>query len=76
MDVDPRPQAVAAEPAELARLYLGMLRIRLEDAVLRLFLANGVEERLICARARGRSQSSRRRSAGHRFGSLVRSPAS
>ena len=41
MGIDPRPHA---DPAELTRLYVAMLRIRLfEDAVLRLFLANEVE---------------------------------
>jgi acetoin:2,6-dichlorophenolindophenol oxidoreductase subunit alpha len=44
MGVEPLPHAVSADPAELGRLYLAMLRIRLfEDAVLRLFLANEVE---------------------------------
>jgi TPP-dependent pyruvate/acetoin dehydrogenase alpha subunit len=44
MAVEPSPHAVSADPAELSRLYLAMLRIRLfEDAVLRLFLANEVE---------------------------------
>jgi len=46
MDVEPRPRApsAAADPAELERLYLAMLRIRLfEDAVLRLFMNNEVE---------------------------------
>jgi TPP-dependent pyruvate/acetoin dehydrogenase alpha subunit len=38
------PEAVSTDPAELERLYLAMLRIRLfEDAVLRLFMANEVE---------------------------------
>ena len=44
MSAEPRPHAVSADLAELERLYLAMLRIRLfEDAVLRLFLANEVE---------------------------------
>jgi TPP-dependent pyruvate/acetoin dehydrogenase alpha subunit len=44
MGVEQRTRAVGADPAELARLYLAMLRIRLfEDAVLRLFLNNEVE---------------------------------
>lgn len=44
MDVEPGPKEVSADSAELERLYLSMLRIRLfEDAVLRLFLANEVE---------------------------------
>jgi TPP-dependent pyruvate/acetoin dehydrogenase alpha subunit len=44
MDVEPRPRALSAAPAELERLYLEMLRIRLfEDAVLRLFMNNEVE---------------------------------
>ena len=44
MSAEPRPHAVSADFAELERLYLAMLRIRLfEDAVLRLFLANEVE---------------------------------
>jgi acetoin:2,6-dichlorophenolindophenol oxidoreductase subunit alpha len=44
MGVESSPHAVSAGSAELARLYLAMLRIRLfEDAVLRLFLANEVE---------------------------------
>jgi TPP-dependent pyruvate/acetoin dehydrogenase alpha subunit len=43
MGVEQR-EAVSADPADLERLYLAMLRIRLfEDAVLRLFLANEVE---------------------------------
>jgi acetoin:2,6-dichlorophenolindophenol oxidoreductase subunit alpha len=44
MSAEPRPHPVSADLAELGRLYLAMLRIRLfEDAVLRLFLANEVE---------------------------------
>jgi acetoin:2,6-dichlorophenolindophenol oxidoreductase subunit alpha len=44
MGVEQRPGAVSADPTELERLYLAMLRIRLfEDAVLRLFMANEVE---------------------------------
>jgi acetoin:2,6-dichlorophenolindophenol oxidoreductase subunit alpha len=44
VSVEQRPEAVSSGPAELARLYLSMLRIRLfEDAVLRLFMANEVE---------------------------------
>ena len=44
MGVEPRSREVSADPDDLARLYVAMLRIRLfEDAVLRLFLANDVE---------------------------------
>lgn len=44
MGVEQRPEAASADPAELERLYLAMLRSRLfEDAVLRLFMANEVE---------------------------------
>ena len=44
MGVEQRPEAVSTDPAELERLYIAMLRIRLfEDAVLRLFMANEVE---------------------------------
>ena len=44
MGVEPGSHAVSADPVELTRLYVAMLRIRLfEDAVHRLFLANEVE---------------------------------
>jgi acetoin:2,6-dichlorophenolindophenol oxidoreductase subunit alpha len=44
MGIEPHPHAISADPAELTRLYVAMLRIRVfEDAVLRLFLANEVE---------------------------------
>ncbi|HJS49757.1 MAG TPA: thiamine pyrophosphate-dependent dehydrogenase E1 component subunit alpha [Gaiellaceae bacterium] len=44
MGVEPRSRDLSADPDDLARLYVAMLRIRLfEDAVLRLFLANEVE---------------------------------
>jgi TPP-dependent pyruvate/acetoin dehydrogenase alpha subunit len=44
MSAEPRPHVVSTDLAELGRLYVAMLRIRLfEDAVLRLFLANEVE---------------------------------
>ncbi len=44
MSAEPRPHVVSTDLADLERLYLAMLRIRLfEDAVLRLFLANEVE---------------------------------
>ena len=44
MGVEPGSHAASADPVELTRLYVAMLRIRLfEDAVLRLLLANEVE---------------------------------
>ena len=44
MSAEPHPHATETDPADLAQLYVAMLRIRLfEDAVLRLFLSNEVE---------------------------------